>query len=152
MTFDGVQVKGVPVWDHMRSHEASVAEISSYHNQHEHQFVYHHTALHVGSLSEFSHAHAGIAAGTPGGGANKTTSFYPYGLRLRPETPLFSCIHAQNKLLVPMVFETQWNFSYEVLVSSMPDPRALVAGWIHTTASVQQKARRNFSQPFQVFS
>ena len=103
------------------------------------KFLYHHTVLHTGSIAGFNHAaHGGIVYGTPMGTASSTTSFPPYGIRLRPETRIYTCMHAQNVHSRPFVFEAQWNISYEVLKESLPDPRAIISGWLHT--SVLRKA------------
>jgi len=54
-------------------------------------YGYHHMAIHQGTGGEFDHEHAAISYGT----IAKSTSFAPYGLRLRPDTPIFACLHAR---------------------------------------------------------
>jgi len=54
----------------------------------------------------------------------------------------------------PIVFEAQWNISYEVLKESLPDPRALITGWVHTTIMAykrgSEESRKGFTHSFQV--
>jgi|AntAceMinimDraft_5_1070358.scaffolds.fasta_scaffold67220_1 hypothetical protein len=173
-TFDGVRVQGVKIFDHMTIHEATAGEAAappkSINSIAEglpslppgmkwaplpiNKLVYHHSLLHTGSQAGFSHAHGGIVYGTPGGGTNKTTSFYPYGVRLRPEAIIFTCLHAQNLLELPILFETKWDIAFEVLKTTQPDPRALITGWVHTSAEVHEvnsvEALKGFFHLFQV--
>ena len=59
-------------------------------------FVFHHSVIHQGtSGSGFGHDHAAISYGT----VKKENRFEPYGIRLRPQSPIFSCLHARYRQL-----------------------------------------------------
>jgi len=173
ITFDGVRIQGVAIQNHMQIHDGTAKNVAGNLPSGDYlsslpapppgmkwapipidKFVYHHTLLHTGSIAGFSHAaHGGIVYGTPSA-ISSTTSFFPYGIRLRPETRIFTCMHAQNLHHHPIVFEALWNISYESLKSSLPDPRALLTGWVHTTIMAYERgseeSRRGFTHPFQI--
>lgn len=100
---------------------------------------YHHTNLHQGSgdVTQQTWAHFSekdestwhfgtiIYGTTP-----KTTSFLPFGIRLRPDDPIFSCMHARNDLAEKIDFVAHWAIEYEVLREHSADPRSLLVAWL----------------------
>lgn len=101
--------------------------------------VFHHTLLHQGSNDEsyegWAHftdkdvttwSHGAIMFGT----SVKTTSFKPFGSRLHKDVAdIYACIHAKNNKDFPVDFISTYEIEYEIVTSSLPDPRAMVAGW-----------------------
>jgi hypothetical protein len=81
--------------------------------------------LHTEPKDTSTWSHAPFMYGT----ALKTTSYEPFGIRLRPDAPVFSCIHARNKRSKPLDFNVHWEMEYEVLVSPDADPRAMLVAW-----------------------
>ena len=172
-TFQGVQVNGVSIFDHMEAggHLGGVeAEdgLSGFANlpppppgmhwipvPHD-QLVYHHTVIHQGTFDSFDHAHGGYVFGTAGGqrhsDISKTTSFKPYGIRFRPETPVFTCIHAENARDRAIEYTALWSIEYEEL-SRAPDVRSLLAGWIHVDqlySTDSNEGINGFTHPYEV--
>lgn len=130
IAFHGVEAGGhiIPYHDALH-HSASESP---------HPLVYHHTILHQGSMdetqltwkhfSELDHStwsHGAIMYGT----TVKNTSFGDYGLRLRKDAPIFTCMHAKNSKSFNVEFIALWEIEYEILDSGNPDPRSMVIGW-----------------------
>lgn len=103
----------------------------------EDDFVYHHTILHQGTRSApFVHSsQTPLVYGTTA----KRTSFAPYGIRLRPDSPIFSCMHGLNIATKSTTYQAHWRIEYRVLDSSKSSPRSIIAGWLHCCGPLAQK-------------
>lgn len=108
-----------------------------------HQF--HHTNLHQGSGDMTQQTWAHYTKGDEStwhygtiiyGTTPKTTSFLPFGIRLRPLDPLFSCMHARNDGEEKIDFVAHWIIEYEVLRERSGDPRSLLVAWLGISPSL----------------
>jgi hypothetical protein len=127
ITFVGVKCNGKNIPYH--AHNMHLAETS--------ELVFHHSILHQGSLDDLESwqhfkpednstwSHGAIMYGT----TPKRTSFEPYGIRMRPESPIFTCIHAKNMMDVEVVFVAEWAVEYEMIDEDSDKERSLVTGW-----------------------
>lgn len=100
--------------------------------------MFHHSILHQGSLDDMdgtwkhftqndntTWSHGAIMYGTE----PKRTSFMPYGIRMRQETPIFTCMHSKNNLNITVEFLAEWEIEYEYINNVNNDHPTLVTGW-----------------------
>jgi len=152
---------GTPYWNKTISTPLPEGYILAYppFDRFDDDYVFHHNVIHQGTGGDFDHEHAAISYGT----SEKVNDFAPYGIRLRPDSPIFSCLHASNSMQEPATFVARWEAEYEAMPAPPArDPRALVVAWVHTEPlrslnMVAWKERLNldtdaaeFTHPFRV--